>query len=114
MDLKKGSPAYMAPELDREECGPEEMAAEQQPFVMKNGRRMNIFQVRKAMAEHEMPREMEQEMKDLVTACWEMEPVERPRFDEIVDHPEWVIFPETNEIEQSGGIYSSTRHRVTF
>jgi serine/threonine protein kinase len=113
MTTKKGTPAYMAPELDKEGSSANgifgavdvfafgmmlwEMAAEKEPFTPSGP---TPWHVRMAIWDHKMPgfpSEMEQEMRNLITKCWESDPEKRPRFDEIVNHPEWLLFAEANE-----------------
>jgi mitogen-activated protein kinase kinase kinase 9 len=122
----------MAPEMDSEEWGPEdisgpadvfsfgmmlwEMAAEQTPFAKFSGERA-IFQVRQAIVTGKMPdlpTNITPEMSDLITACWDPVPDQRPRFDEIVNQPSVLLFEDADENVYDG--YCSdlieTKYRV--
>jgi serine/threonine protein kinase len=120
MTMNKGTPAYMAPELDAEGWGPEdifgavdvfafgmilwEMAAEKRPFSDVKG----MFKVRQLMWEAQMPalpREMTPKMGTLVTNCWDQTPEERPRFDQIVNQPQNLMFAETDVEEYRNFCY---------
>jgi serine/threonine protein kinase len=111
-----GTPVYMAPELDMEGYGPNditgavdvfafgmilwEMAVEMRPFANVRG----ILQIRMAICEGQrpaLPQWMGDGMKELITRCGEGEYEKRPSFEEIVNHREWLVFDGTDEGEYS-------------
>jgi serine/threonine protein kinase len=110
----KGTPAYMAPEMDKEEgaYGPEdicgaadvfsygmmlwEMAAEERPFARYTGVSAT-FKVRQDILDGirpDIPEDVPPALGELLLRCWDENPYNRPRFDQIVGNLMALLFRE--------------------
>jgi serine/threonine protein kinase len=119
--MNKGTPQYMAPETDNEEgaYGPEdicgaadvfsygmmlwEMVAERRPFEQYTGAGA-VIKVRQDIWEGkrpEIPEDVPPALGELIQACWNEDPYNRPLFEEIVGNPSVLLFAEAEETEYS-------------
>jgi serine/threonine protein kinase len=115
MTMGVGTPAYMAPEMDSEEWGEDdisgpadvfsfgmmlwELAADQRPFAKYDPKTAG-FKVRQDISggiRPDMPENVTAEMRELITACWDQIPDNRPRFDDIVNNPSFLVFEDADE-----------------
>jgi serine/threonine protein kinase len=124
MKTMKGTPAYRAPEMDADEKPPDpahpdiwngetifgaadvfsygmtlwQLASDQIPFSKSSGRGA-MYQVRMEIQKGgrpAMPPDVTPALGDLITRCWDQVPHLRPRFDEIINKPMDLLFPDAD------------------